>query len=363
MRITIDLRMLHSSGIGVYLQNLIPRIIRLRKSDYFYLLGKKNEQLIGKQAQHNRVQWIEVQSPIYSLSQQIELLKKIPKGTDLLWVPHFDIPVFYKGKMLVTVHDLFHLAMPRFVGGLHKRLYAQWMFRQTIRKASAITTVSQFTKRELIRFTGCDPKKINAISLGVDSSWFNRPKTKSPYPRRPYFLYVGNIKLHKNLSKLLTAFERIMDQVSYDLVLVGKKEGFITGDLAATEQAAALGNRVLFTGYIDDQTLKKYFFHAAGLIFPSLYEGFGLPVLEAMASGCPVAASSAASIPEVCGNAALYFDPNRVEDIAEKMLKLARDKKLRSDLKSKGFKRARLFSWEKCAAETNRLIDHLAAQT
>jgi glycosyltransferase involved in cell wall biosynthesis len=362
MKITIDIRMLYASGVGIYIQNLVPRILKLRAGDQFCLLGKAEE---GKDLEwtiNPAVQWVDCHSPIYSLSQQWELKVKIPKDTDLLWIPHYDIPLFYKRKMLVTVHDLFHLAMPRFVGGIFRRLYAQFMFGQVVRKASAISVISEFTKRELIRFTGVNPGKIQVIPLGVDPFWFELKREEEPNPR-PFLLYVGNIKPHKNLARLLEAFELLKDKVPHDLILVGQKEGFITGDIEVQRRAESFDGRVKFTGRVSQEELKGYYTRAEALVFPSLYEGFGLPPLEAMASRCPVAASNAASIPEVCSNAVLYFDPYNPGDMAEKTLRLIREKKLRDELVQKGLERAKKFSWDECASQTSALIDKIAASS
>jgi glycosyltransferase involved in cell wall biosynthesis len=356
MRIAIDVRMLHSSGIGVYIQNLVPRVIRLREKDYFTLLGKASDRDDPAWKGLPAHQWVGCESPIYTLRQQWELKRKIPGDTELLWVPHYDIPVFFKGKMLVTVHDLFHLAMAGFAGGPLKQFYARWMFKQVAKKASAIAAISQFTKDEWTKWVGAGESKVQVIHNGVDPSWFAIKKSERPYPG-PYFLYVGNIKPHKNLKRLLEAFHSLEDQVPHSLLLVGRKEGFLTGDREVQAMAARFGNRVHFTGEVPLDPLRQYFAHAEALVFPSLYEGFGMPPLEAMAAGCPLVVSRAASIPEVCGEAALYFDPLDPEDMALKMLRMVREEGLRGELVVKGKARAMGFSWEKCADQTSRLLD------
>jgi glycosyltransferase involved in cell wall biosynthesis len=360
MRITIDVRMLHASGIGVYIRNLVPRMIRLRQGDYFYLLGKASDRKDPVWEGLPGHQWVDIDSPIYSLRQQWELRRKIPKDTDLLWIPHYDIPVFYQGKIMVTVHDLFHLAMPSLAGGLHKLLYAHWMFGQVSRKAGGIDAISQFTKAELLRLVKVDEGKIRVIHNGVDESWFRIEPGERPHPK-PYFLYVGNIKPHKNLKRLLEAFSILKEQIPHDLVLAGQKDGFLTGDAEIEKLAGGFGPRVKFTGQLPLELLRQYFIYAEALVFPSLYEGFGMPPLEAMACGLPVTASTAASIPEVCGEAALYFDPLDPADMAGKMLRLAREKGLREELASKGKARAMEFSWDKCAERTNGLMEGLLA--
>ncbi len=360
MKITIDIRMLKASGIGVYIQNLVPRIIRMRPGDEFTLLGKGGEYAEWREAHSPNTRFVECDSPIYSLMEQIDVSVKIPNDTDLFWSPHYVIPLLYGGRLLATVHDLFHLAMPQFVGGFLKKTYAKVMFGQAAKKASGIAVISEFTKKELIRFTGVGPEKIQVTPLGIDSSLLNFVRKESPNPK-PYFLFVGNIKPHKNLGRLLEAFALVKDKVPHDLILVGQREGFLTGDSEVQQKAESFGDRVKFTGRVERESLNQYYAHAEALVFPSLYEGFGLPPLEAMACGCPVVTSNAASIPEVCGDAVLYFDPLNPPDIAEKMMKLLTDKKLRDGFIQKGLKKTKQYSWDNCAEQTSALMDKILA--
>lgn len=361
MRITIDVRMLRSSGIGVYLQNLVPRLMRLRAQDRFCLMGKPEDRKDPVWAGLSGFQWVNCHSPIYSLGQQWEFHQKTPGDTDLFWSPHYDTALWRPGRLLVTVHDLFHLAMPEFVEGFHKRLYARWMFEAVAKKAEGILVISEFTRVELARFVKVPETKVQVVPNGVDESWFTPVAGSSPHPK-PFFLYVGNIKPHKNLRRLLEAFGTIKDQLPHDLLLLGQREGFLSGDEEVQRQAEAFGGRVRFTGVIPLGELQRHFAHATALVFPSLYEGFGLPPLEAMACGCPVAASTAASIPEVCGGAVLYFDPRDVEGMADRMRSLAQDQALRSELIQKGKMRAQAFSWDTCASGTNVFMDRLMAE-
>lgn len=359
--ITIDLRMLHSSGIGTYLRNLVPLVIAANPDKMFTLLGEAKELNSHNWAHSKNILIIDCQVPMFSITAQYILPRQIPKETTLFWSPHFDVPLFYSGKLLVTVYDAFHLAMPEFVGGVHKRLYAKIMLNAVRIKADAILTISNFTKRELNRLTGCKNEKIFPIHLGVAESWFCKDETVNPHGR-PYLLYVGNVKPHKNLGNLIDAYSLLFDKIPHDLVIIGKKEGFITGDNAVISKAAKLGGRVHFTGYVNETLLKQYVSHAAIFIFPSLYEGFGLPPLEAMATGCPVIVSNAASLPEVCGDAALYCDPHDINDIAEKIKLVMNDGNLRERMRVKGFEHAKLFTWEKCASETLSVIEKVICQ-
>jgi glycosyltransferase involved in cell wall biosynthesis len=357
MKITIDVRMLHSSGIGTYIRNLVPRILDAYPSARFSLLGDPKTMGAWKGFQKPNVDLVKAEAGIYGLSEQMVIPAKIPRGTDLFWSPHYNFPVLWKGKLLVTVHDVFHVAMPRYVRGFHRRWYARAMFDQLARRADAVIAVSQFTRSELAIWTKVDRQKVGVVPNGIDPSWFDIPRIASPHPR-PYLLFVGNIKPHKNLGRLLEAFGSLQDKIPHDLVLVGKKEGFIVGDKRIFEKARALKGRVHFTGEIDDQRLQQYYAFTDLLVFPSLYEGFGLPPLEAMACGRPVAASFIPSLVETCGKAVQFFDPNRPEDIAQKIQEVLGNEELRQDLVRKGLEQARQFSWEKCAEGTRQVIDN-----
>ena len=356
--ITIDARWLNTSGMGTYLRNILPGVIAAFPDRQFCLLGDQAVLSTLDVAKRSNVRLIGVKALMYSLAEQLELPGKIPRETRLFWATHYNIPLFYRGKMLVTVYDLFHLAMPELVGGWHKRLYAKTMFGAVHRRAAAIITISQFTKNEFIRFTGNATQPIYPIPLGVADAWFHIPPSARPCPNK-YILYVGNVKPHKNLRALVKAFASICDKIPHNLVIVGKKEGFITGDETVAREAERLGGRVQFTGYVDDERLHQYFAHAGALAFPSLYEGFGFPPLEAMAAGCPALVSTAASLPEICGDAALYCDPHRPEDIASKLLELLTDEALRAELRRKGLVRARAFTWERCVNQTCDVIREL----
>lgn len=353
--------MMWSSGIGSYIRNLVPRVMALRPNDRFYLLGSPADMERAEGFRKANAQWIGVRSPIFSIMEQLEIARKTPRDTGLFWSPHYNFPVFWGGKLLVTVHDVFHLANPQYVSGLHRRFYAKFMFRRLVQKADMVLCVSQFTKGELLRLVGGDANKMKVIHNGVDDLWFDIKKGEKPHPK-PYLLFVGNVKPHKNLSRLLQAFERIKDKIPHDLVIVGKKEGFITGDREVIRQAEAFGGRVRFTGLLEDALLQRFYAAADMLVFPSFYEGFGFPPLEAMAAGVPVACSNAASLPEVCGDAALYFNPSDPADIAEKMLRVLGDVKLRGVLVQRGRTQAKSYSWETSSIETSQAIDKIFGQ-
>jgi len=356
--ITIDARWINTSGIGTYLRHIIPGIIEHFPSHEITLLGRVDELQNTFGSIIGRCRIIEAQAKMYSIREQLDYVRLIPRETKLYFATHYNVPLFYSGRMLVTVYDLMHLAMPQFAPGFHKRLYAKLMFSVVRYKADSILTISEFTKHEMERLLGRFDQPITPIHLGVSDEWFSIPALPSPHPR-PYVLYVGNIKPHKNLKTLVKAFIAIESRIPHDLVLVGKKDGFITGDDEVAELAWNLGERIHFTGRVSDDELKQYFHHAETLVFPSLYEGFGLPPLEAMAAGCPVVVSNAASLLEVCGDAALYFDPYDVNDLSRKLELVLTNSQLRDSLRQSGLDRAHKFPWDRCVNITCESIENL----
>ena len=353
--ITIDARWINTSGMGTYLKNLLPGVIAAFPEQKFCLLGDLKTLSASEWSKSTNVTLIEANSSMYSLAEQSELIYKIPRETQLYWATHYNVPLLYRGDMLVTVYDLFHLAMPKLVGGWHKLFYAKLMLHMVRWRALAILTISQFSKDEFRRFTGFTRQPIYPIHLGVANSWFHISPSARPHSNK-YILFVGNVKPHKNLSALVSAFNLICKRIPHDLVIVGKREGFITGDTLVAHLATKLGSRVRFTGYVDEAVLHQFFSHADAMVFPSLYEGFGLPPLEAMAAGCPVLASNAGPMPEVCGESALYCDPHNVNDIAQKLFTILNDEPLRAKLRQLGLEHARTFTWDKCIAQTCKVI-------
>ncbi len=358
--LTVDVRALHNSGIGTYIQNLLPRLIAAKPELAFHLLGSAADLSSLTWTDAPNVTITDCNSPLYSVKEQLELAQKTPPETDLFWSPHYNVPIFYpnrySGKLLVTVHDVFHLVQSDM--SVPKKLYARGMFRAVRQKADAIVTVSEFSKDELLRLTGRGKQAVTPIHIGVDGAWFSVGKAPRPY-ENPYILFVGSVKPHKNVGGLIRALELAQHRIPHDLVIVGRREGLITADEAVAAKAEALGARVHFTGFVRDDLLKQFVKHADALALPSFYEGFGLPPLEAMACGCPALVSNAASLPEACGDAALYCDPHSPEDIAEKLVLLMEDEALRTSLRRKGLERAKRFTWEACAQKTLEVLERM----
>lgn len=311
--------MLCSSGIGKVIENIVSRMIDDKPDWHFVLLGKMEDFAKFPFTKKANVELIPCNAPIYSIREQFEVPWKLPKDLDVLWCPHYNVPVFYHGRMVVTIHDLAHLALPEINKGFLKQAYAKIMFRAATKKANQIACVSKFTISELKKYVpSVDEKKIHLVYNGVDEKWFSIKKGE-PVHDKPYFIFVGNVKPHKNLRRLIEAYKLASPNIKQDLILVGKKEGFINGENSISKLIKGFEDRIIFTGYVSDEELMQYVAQADAMVFPSLYEGFGLPPLEAMAAGISILVSNAASIPEICGKDAIYFDPYDINDMAQKI--------------------------------------------
>jgi len=363
--LTIDARMISHSGIGVYLQELFKRLASEDRFD-ISLIGDADK-LMSTFSQHSqRLKIIECSAPIYSIKEQILLPSLIDK-CDVFWSPHYNIPLFpIKAKYrIVTIHDVYHLAC-RHELGLAQKLYAQIVLSLAVRLSDKIITVSNFSRDEIIRYTRIRKDKIEVIYNGVDFDRFNLSqsnltKTDSIIQGK-YVLFVGNVKPHKNIIRLLESFELVLKELpELKLLVVGKKENFINGVTGLKEliDMKKMDQNIIFSGYVEDEDLPAVYKNAELLVFPSLYEGFGLPPLEAMSAGIPVLASTSASIPEVCGDASMYADPLNITEIAWKMIEILKSDNIRNSLVQKGYLRAILFSWETSVQKHIKIINDL----
>jgi len=358
--VVIDFRMHKSSGIGTYISNIMPFLIE--KFDVT-LIGSSSE--IEKSGFVGDVKVIECSAKIYSIREQVDLFLKIPR-CDVFWSPHYNVPILpiRAKKRLVTIHDVFHLAFYEKLN-IKQKIYAKIVINQAVKKSNVILTDSIFSAKEIKRLLNVNVSQI--VSCAIKPNFFKPiqdiielKKVKDKYQLPDDFLlFVGNVKPHKNLKNLLLALNT---QPKRHLVIVGKKDGFITGDNDVSQMLIHnedLRSRVCFTGYVEEQDLPVIYSLAKLFVFPSFYEGFGLPPLEAQACGCPVITSNAASLPEVCGDSVVYFEPNDVESIATKISSLYHDEQAQAKLKRLGFENVKRFSWKKSAEDIADIIRSL----
>lgn len=313
LRIGIDCRLVNATGIGMCIKGWLPHLMNHHPHWNYVLFGNRNQVMAFSWSHGENIVLRPFDAPIYSFREQWEWLKIEQDAFDLLWIPHINIPLFWSRKLLVTVHDVIFLALPDIFGPA-KRSYARVLLNRIRRQADQVMFVSYFTQYEFLRIVGQPRGASSVVYNSIDESWF---QTLSDFiSARPYIVCVGNIKPHKNLRRLIQAFKLILNDIPHNLVIIGKKTGFLTGDNGIDQITASVRGRIMFTDYISDHELRRLVGNASLLVQPSLYEGFGLTPLEAMAAGCPLAVSRIPALEEICGPYAAYFNPVDIENIA-----------------------------------------------
>lgn len=266
------------------------------------------------------------------------------QGVDLVHSPGYVAPLRLGRPSVVTVHDVHHLAHGR-PGEWPRRVLLARTIRASVRRAAAVITVSRFSRDEVARAYELPASRIDVVYEAPNPGLADvSAELPAAVPEEPYLLAFGGVTPNKNLERLLEAFTLARERhgVQQRLVIVGRlPAGFDTSR-----------DGVVITGYLDEPELAATLRRAEALVFPSLYEGFGLPVLEAMSAGVPVVCSNATAIPEVAGQAAVYFDPREIDEIGAKIAMVARDPGLRAGLAARGRERAAAFTWERAARET-----------
>jgi len=356
IKVAIDSRMITWTGVGAYLRNLLNFI------DYSAILG--NPALISKP------NVIPYTAPIYGIKEQLAFPYRILRKTkpDILHVPHSNIPWFYLGKIAVTIHDLTHLIYPKFLPHkkytrISKLVYFYFYFLNwfACKRACHIFADSKNTKEDIIKFFKVKQERISVVHLGVCEEFTIKEKSAVEYLREKYsipsnkkvLLYVGNLTPHKNVEMLINAFAKMQNKNDCCLVLAGKAFDLFSGNQKAKE--LGIEKSIVQTGFISQEELIDLYNLADLFVFPSIYEGFGLPVLESLACGTPVACSNTSSLPEIGGEFAFYFNPLDENDIAMQI-----DKALHSKQDSKELRNYALqFSWKKTAEKTLNALNSI----
>lgn len=278
--------------------------------------------------------------------------KALVTPADVYFSPGFNPPLWTNKPLVFVQHDIIHLRVPE-ENTARARAYYALVIRPAMNRAKFVLTVSEFSKREIVQWSGLPPEKVRVVSCGVDPAF--RPEGPKHDPGFPYLLYVGGRAPHKNIPALLEAFARVADG-RVKLMLSGRPDDDLRHDLLRL----GLFGDVVFAGFIPDEDLPAYYRGALALAFPSQYEGFGLPALEAMACGTPVVTSNVTSLPEVVGDAAVLVDPHDVESIADGLRRVITNADLRADLRVRGLARAALFSWDRTAEAVRAALDEAA---
>lgn len=337
MKIAIDCRMINEAGIGRYVRNLTENLAKIDSKNKYVLFSPD-------------IKW-------YSIKEQIELPKllKLLK-LDLMHFPHFNVPLLYKGKFVVTIHDLIHQHFGMQRATTHgpliyklKQFGYKKVFQHAIKKAQKILVPSNFVKDQLIKDWQVESNKIVVTYEAVDDKILKiKPKKLSG----DYIFYVGNAHPHKNVEGLIKAFLKLKTG-KLKLVLAGHDHYF----WQRIKKEYQYPN-IIYKGNVSDEELVTLYKNARCFVMPSFEEGFGIPLLEAMALSCPVVSSNAGSLPEVGGDACLYFDPHDQQDMMKKIKKVIQENNLRQDLIKKGLKRYKEFSWKKLAKQTLEVYEN-----
>jgi len=268
----------------------------------------------------------------------------------LFFSPGYNSPMGWPGQLIFTLHDLNHLRVRENSSSL-KRCYYDFVIKPACHKAAFVLTVSEYSRQEIANWAQVDEQKVVNVGNGVGVPFTSAGRRYEP--GYPYLLYVGSRKPHKNITSLLEAFAISGVRSELRLVLSGHRDRQIQAHIDRLK----LGKDVDFLALESTESLAEAYRGAAGFVFPSLYEGFGLPPLEAMACGTPVLTSNVCSLPEVVGEAAILVQPDKVEDIACGIRRIVQDSTLRSQLRESGLRRAQLFSWNETARRTSQILN------
>jgi glycosyltransferase involved in cell wall biosynthesis len=324
-------------------------MLRLLVDDRWRVGGIKrySEELLARLDPEFQVQGLGTTYPLNDPLTPLKLTLAIKKSKpDVFWSPGF-MPVLSSAvPFLFTMHDMIHV---KFDGGI-RGLYYNSVIRPLAKKAFRIISVSAFSQGEICEWTGLPPERVPIIPNGVDSRF--SPQGETFNPGYPYLLYVGARKAHKNIEAMLSAYARSGLSGTCRLLLSGEP----AGGLQALALKLGIGEDLRFAGFIPEAKLPAYYRGAEAVVMVSTYEGFGLPLLEAMASGVPVLSSNTTSLGEIGGDGALLVNPLSVDEIAEGMQKITGDSTLRRQLIEKGLRRSENFQWDRSAASLGELL-------
>ncbi len=369
MRIGIDARKLHDFGIGTYIRNLLRQLARLDRDTEFVLLCRPDD--VGSLTSlGNNFRAIAETSGNYSIAEQLRIPIALQReGVTLFHAPHYVLPPLVRCQSVVTIHDCIHLMFPQYLPNRMALAYARTSIRLAARRATRVLTVSESSKRDILRFVDTEPDKIDVIYNAFDERFGVEPREEDVVRVREryqlhdeFVLYAGNVKPHKNLERLIDAFDRVrrrgLDHLK--LVIIGDEISKYAS-LRRAVHKHQLHKYVRFLGFLPEETLAVMYRLAGVFVFPSLYEGFGLPPLEAMASGTPVVTSNVSSLPEVAGDAAMLVDPYDPDSIATGIERVLTDERVRGDLRRKGIARARQFSWEQSVKRVREIYGEVSS--
>jgi len=369
LRIAIDARKLRDYGIGTYVRNLLRHLSRIDSETEYVLFCRAEDCGAVEELGENFRAVAEPARP-YSASEQLRIPMDLRReGIDLFHAPHYVLPPLTPCKSVVTIHDCIHLRFPQYLPNRLAYAYARSSLWFATHRSNRVLTVSEASKRDILRYFRVPERKIDVIYNAIDER-FGEPPAPEEIERvrdryqlnAPYVLYAGNIKPHKNLERLIEAFHMVRrgDLEHVKMLIIGDEiSKYAT--LRRAVHKYKLHKHVRFFGFVPDKTLAVLYRLARAFVFPSLYEGFGLPPLEAMASGTPVITSNLSSLPEVVGDAALLIDPYDADAIADAMRRVLLDSDLRDDLRQRGLRRVAEFSWDRSVRRVREIYGEVLA--
>lgn len=347
-------------GIGEYAYELLKEFEKLKRKDIEFVIYLKTNPLVDLPKQREGWKYRIVRPSKYwtQFGLPIDLFIHRPRP-DVFFTPSHYAPRFSPVSCAISIMDVSYLKFPELFK--EKDLYQlkNWT-SYSAKKAKKIFTISNSSKNDIIREYGKKEKDVIVTYLGIkmDDKNNNPQNLEEKFEiTKPYILFVGTLQPRKNIERLIEAFSKVPNE-DVELVIVGKK-GWLYENILSAPQKFGVSDKVKFLDFVKDEDLPVLYKNALCFVLPSLYEGFGLPVLEAMKYGCPVIVSNVSSLPEAAGDAALYVDPENVSDITEKIKKMIGDKNLREELRKKGYKQIEKFSWQKTASETLKVLEEI----
>jgi glycosyltransferase involved in cell wall biosynthesis len=365
VRIAFDIRRINEFGVGTYTRNIIRALAQLDHENKYFLLGPTEKVAeIGKLPENFKAIPLPAADTFRGYLQCRTVLKRL--GCDLVHVPHlFWLPRNLPCRYVVTVHDMLEYMYRAHGASSIRRTLHFDLTRMVLKRASRIFAVSRFTKGEVEKLFGINPNKIEVVYNAIDQRFLHGHATDTDRQflaeryqvTYPFLLYAGRISPHKNLVRIIEAFsalkaELVKGEVYHDLklIIIGD-ELSKHPDLRRTVVRGCVQNDVRFMGFVPIEVLRLFYDVAKVFVFPSLYEGFGLPPLEAMAHGTPVLTSNTSSVPEVVGNAAVLVNPENIFEMMRALQRVLLDHSLREKMKCRGYEQVKKFSWDRSAAE------------
>jgi glycosyltransferase involved in cell wall biosynthesis len=369
MRIGVMLRHYeqHGGGVRVYTRALLEHLVA-NPAGHEYVLFFANPRLIGTyRAPHVTEVYVPGRSVL--VWDQVNLPRALRKhGVDVLFNPKYSVPLSGPQPSVWVCHGLDWYVMPwasRFID----RLSHRFLVPRYARRARAVVAVSEVTREQLIEFLKMPPERVTTVYTGIDAA-FRAPwdaaaleevRRRYALPER-YVLYAGAIYPPKNFTRLVQAYARVGPRLGVSLVIAGGSNRFLSERELEEPARLNLGNWVKWAGWVDSQTLPAFYQMAQALLLPSLFESFGLPIVEAMASGCPVVTSNRYGAKEIAADAAVLVEPESVDSIATGIERILTEPDLRQRMRERGQARSARFTWERCASETLRVLERTAAE-